>query len=404
MLDRSPLALPANLVGFGRTLRQHGIPVATRQLLSLFRALALTDISDREIFYNASACTLLTRPEDRGHFRRVFDAYWLHQIPSPNAEQGFGGSVSSGDMHNQAALAFEIRQVEADAIEDDGEAGGEPASYSWVERLRSVDFADLTPAEMAQVSRFLAQLPLKLGQRRTRRLKPGGSRRLDLRATLRDSFRHEGEWLRWRRRGPMVQPRPLVVLADISGSMERYSRLLLQFVYATVRHHPTGAEAFVFGTRLTRITRFLRQRDVQSALDQVAARVQDWSGGTRIGDSLHTFNTTWARRMLGRGAIVLLISDGWDRGDPEVLAREVARLQRAAGRLVWLNPLLGAADYRPLTRGLQAALPHVDAFLPAHNLASLEQLAELLGGHDATVERMTFRPMASIRSRGGLAR
>jgi hypothetical protein len=181
--------------------------------------------------------------------------------------------------------------------------------------------------------------------------------------------------LAWR--GPRSKPRPLVLICDISGSMAAYTRLLLHFLY-TLRHGLRHVEVFVFGTRLTRITRQLRARSVDAALSEVGKSVVDWAGGTRIGESLRAFNTTWARRMLGQGAVVCLISDGWDRGDPALLAAEMAHLQRSCHLLVWLNPLLGLEGYQPLTQGMRAALPYIDLFLPAHNLASLESLAAML--------------------------
>jgi uncharacterized protein with von Willebrand factor type A (vWA) domain len=200
---------------------------------------------------------------------------------------------------------------------------------------------------------------------------------LDLRRTIRHSLRHGGEPLRLARRRRKWKRRPLVILCDISGSMDRYARLLLQFIYA-LAHRLDRVESFVFSTRLTCISRQLRRRNIDDALDEAARSVRDWGSGTRIGEALKHFNYVWARRVLGEGAIVLVISDGWDRGNIDLLAREMDRLHRSCRRLIWLNPLLGAAGYQPLVRGIQAALPHVDDFLPVHNLASLEQLAETL--------------------------
>jgi uncharacterized protein with von Willebrand factor type A (vWA) domain len=196
-----------------------------------------------------------------------------------------------------------------------------------------------------------------------------------MRRTLRRSLRSEGEIFNWLYREPKSKPRPLIVIADISGSMERYTRLLLHFIYGmkAALHQPV--EAFVFSTRLTRITRPLQIRNLDLALKNVGLLVHDWAGGTRIGESLKTFNFEWGRRVLGHGAVVLIISDGWDRGDVDLLRREMARLKRNCFSLIWLNPLLGAPDYEPLTRGIQAALPNIDHFLPVHNLASLEDLA-----------------------------
>jgi uncharacterized protein with von Willebrand factor type A (vWA) domain len=196
---------------------------------------------------------------------------------------------------------------------------------------------------------------------------------------MRRALRTGGEALMLPRRTRKRRRRPLVVLCDISGSMDRYSRILLQFVYS-MSAGLRNVEAFVFGTRLTRITRLLRNRDIDEAVADVGRQVLDWGGGTRIGEALKEFNFRWGRRVLGHGAIVLLISDGWDRGDPEIIRREAARLQRTSHRLIWLNPLLGREGYQPLTRGLQAALPYVDDFRPVHNLQSLEQLGDVLSG------------------------
>ncbi len=237
---------------------------------------------------------------------------------------------------------------------------------------------------------MIAELTWRLGDRITRRERQGGKDRLDLRRTLRTSFRHGGEILSWEGREKRRKPRPLVVIADISGSMERYTRILLHFVYGLTQGLGQRVEVFAFGTRLTRLSRHLRDRDIERALSGVSRAVSDWSGGTRIGDSLRSFNYDWGRRVLGGGAVVLLISDGWDRGEPEILDAEMARLRRTSHRLIWLNPLLGSPEYEPLTRGMQTALPHVDDFLPVHNLASLESLArhlEKLAGRGAPRRR-----------------
>ncbi|MGH2408896.1 MAG: vWA domain-containing protein [Chloroflexota bacterium] len=217
-----------------------------------------------------------------------------------------------------------------------------------------------------------------MAQRRSRRSR--ASRRgstLDLRRSLRLSLRHGGEMVQLAHRRPKMKRRQLVLLCDISGSMERYTRLLLHFSHA-LESSAQRTEVFVFGTRLTRISRQLRSSDPDVAIQAVTRHVPDWSGGTRIGEVLSTFNHRWARRVLGNGAIVMIISDGWDRGDPAHLAAEMQRLRRSSYRLVWLNPLLGSIHYRPLTQGIQAALPYVDDFLPVHSLESLASLASLL--------------------------
>jgi hypothetical protein len=218
----------------------------------------------------------------------------------------------------------------------------------------------------------------KLEQCRARRKAPTPRRHaLDMRRTLRQNLRYGCEPLTLAWRGPKLKRRPLVVICDVSGSMEHYSRLLLKFVYV-IGNCLDKVEAFVFSTRLTRITRQIRCGDVDASLDQVAASIQDWGGGTRLGEALKTFNFDWGRRLLSRGAVVLLVSDGLDRGDIGLLEREIQRLQLCSHRLIWLNPLLGSTDYRPLARGMRAALPYVDDFLPVHNLESLEHLGRVL--------------------------
>jgi uncharacterized protein len=237
----------------------------------------------------------------------------------------------------------------------------------------------------------------RLEPRTTRRKRPTQrGRQIDMRRVLRRNLRYGGEPLEMAWREPRTRPRPLVVLCDISGSMERYSRILLQFVH-TITNGLRDVEAFVFGTRLTRISRQLRERDIDDAIEAVSTHVNDWSGGTRIGDAIKDFNYHWARRVLGRGAVVLLISDGWDRGDPQMLSREMGRLQHSCYRLIWLNPLLGSPGYQPLTQGMQAALPHVDDFLPVHNLESLEQLGEKLSSLGGGRPERKQRPMQTIR-------
>jgi uncharacterized protein with von Willebrand factor type A (vWA) domain len=251
-------------------------------------------------------------------------------------------------------------------------------SYSAGEALRTKDFGSFTWEEVQACKALLKEMTWRIEPRKTRRKRPTPrGRQLDMRRVLRRNLRYGGEpiELTWRTR--RSRQRPLVVLCDISGSMDRYSRILLQFVH-TISNGLHDVEAFVFGTRLTRVSRLLRERDIDDAIGMVSKQVVDWSGGTRIGATLKDFNYFWGRRVLGRGAVVLLISDGWDRGDPALLGREIGRLQRSCHRLIWLNPLLGSRDYQPLTQGMQAALPYVDDFLPVHNLLSLEQLGKQL--------------------------
>ena len=251
-------------------------------------------------------------------------------------------------------------------------------TYSFQEVLRQKDFGTFTRDEIEAAKRLMQQMPWQLEERETRRKERGGGQYLDLRATIRQNLKYGGEILDLARKQAKWRPRQIVVLCDISGSMENYSRLLLQFIHS-LRGSYENVESFVFSTRLTRITRLLETRDVELALREVARSVVDWSGGTRIGDALKSFNFVWSRRVLRPGAVVLIISDGWDRGEPELMKREMSRLKRNVFRIIWLNPLIAMPGYEPLTHGLQAALPFVDDFLPVHNLASLEDLGRRLG-------------------------
>jgi uncharacterized protein len=281
----------------------------------------------------------------------------------------FSALRSAGTAADRAPAGVEERML------SDGDRS---FTYSFAEGLYQKDLSQLTTEEIARARELTQRQAWDLGRRLTRRSKRGrGGDLFDARRTLRSSLRRGGEVFTLHTRARRPTQRDIVLLCDVSGSMDRYSRLLLQFVH-TVRHAVGKVEAFVFGTRLTRITRELRHRDVADALNDVSKSVVDWAGGTRIGECLRTFNHVWARRVLGRGAVVLIVSDGWDRGDVDLLAREMQRLQRSANRLIWLNPLLGSPTFRPQTLGMQAALPYIDDFLPAHNLKNLVQLAALL--------------------------
>ena len=266
------------------------------------------------------------------------------------------------------------------------------------EILRHKNFGELTAEELEAVRRLIRGLRWSIAERRMRRHRPGVGSAVDLRRTLRRNLRHGGEIFAWSTRRRTSKPRPLVVLADISGSMEPYTRLLLLFLHALSEGLERPLEAFVFGTRLTRISRQLAGRDPNEVLGAVSKAVPDWSGGTRIGAALREFNFRWGRRVLGGAAAVLLISDGWDRGEPALLAAEMARLQRSSYRVVWLNPLLGSPDYEPLARGIRAALPFVDDFLPVHSLASLEDLARRL--EDLPEDRPLRRQHARLAAAG----
>jgi uncharacterized protein with von Willebrand factor type A (vWA) domain len=288
------------------------------------------------------------------------------------------------DLKSEMRESERRRQtIQQDATEkEDDEGNPQGTAYSAIEALRKKDFENFSWDEVQEAKKLMAEMRWQLGMRKTRRMAP--ARRgisPDMRRIVRRNLKYGAELLELTWRKTREKPRPLVIICDISGSMSLYSRLLLHFIH-TISNGLLNVEAFVFGTRLTRITRQLKRRDVDDAVRDVSKAVQDWSGGTRIGDALHSFNQQWARRVLGRGAVVLIISDGWDRGEAGTLNVEMDRLQHSCHRLIWLNPLLGSPDYRPLTVGMKTALPYIDNFLPAHNLDSLIHLGNLLSTID----------------------
>jgi hypothetical protein len=371
-----------NLLLFGRVLRGLGLDGSPARMIDLAAALSEIDLGRKSDVYHAMRALVVRRREELALFDEAFDAFWRKPAKGSTTLdlRAMGERRRFRQPHFAPAPLRSAGGTEpkGPSAPDDATLVQATATYSPAEVLRHKDFGEMTGEELAEVRCLLSTLAWSLGARRTRRRRAGRGGLPDLRRTLRRNLRHGGEIIEWAHRVPRTKPRPLVVLADISGSMERYTRILLLWLYALVRGLDQQVEGFLFGTRLTRITRHLRGNDVQGAMTAVARAVPDWSGGTRIGDSLRAFNFEWGRRVLGHGAIVLLVSDGWDRGEPEVLHREMARLQRSCHRLIWLNPLLGSSEYEPLTRGMRTALPYVDDFLPVHDLASLEDLARRL--------------------------
>ncbi|MEA2529961.1 MAG: uncharacterized protein QOG89_1605 [Thermomicrobiales bacterium] len=406
--DVRPARLQANLLTFGRDLRSAGLNLGSGQIMNLVEAVGEIDCRRSDDFYHAARATMVTSPEQIPVFDAAFSRFWrrltnpmppvetpvdqgdlddLTPPPGATPEEGPDRKRASGGKEgktrDRAILAVEDTDQEDMGQGDELESPPEDVLvFSAREVLRKKDFSQFSPEEIAEARRIIDKMTWRLGTRKTRRReKAVHGEFIDYRRTLRHSLKHGGVPLELRRRRRKERMRPLVLICDISGSMDRYSRLLLQFVHA-LEHGLDTVEVFVFGTRLTRITRELRKRNVDDAIEQVVRSVDDWSGGTRIGESIKEFNFDWSRRVLRSGATVVMISDGWDRGDPKLLATEMARLQRSCRRLIWLNPLLGAPGYQPLTQGIRAALPYVDAFLPVHNLKSLEVLAEILSDMD----------------------
>ena len=360
---------PAGLGRLAARLREEGLRAGLGELLAAHRALDAVDAGDVTQARLALRAALCARREDVEVFERVWAA-WLaeHAVRT--------------DPLLDPAVQMAVPHVAVPGADDGARAPGppvpRPAAWSEVELLRERDFAAMSDAERAAARRLLARLAKRGPTRRSRRLRPSARRggRPDHRRTVRAALRHGGEPVDRRWHAPALGERPLVLVLDVSGWMAPYARMLLHYVHAAVAAR-RRVEAFAFGTRLTRITRELRGRDAGPALDRAARAGGDWSGGTRIGEALAELNREHGRR-LGRSAVVVVLSDGWDRGDPARLAAEMARLSRTAHRLVWLNPLKADPRYEPLARGMAAALPHVDHFLSGHSVASLEELAELL--------------------------
>src|SRR5437773_327584 len=394
------------LTEFGRLLWESGINVGPRQMLDLAETLDYIDVTNKEDFYNTLKCSLLARHEQETLFDQLFLYFWYmrdrqgkkvdnpkgaakrdeRQMRLPPSERKRLAEHMNANEQQRKDLRAEMRQSERprraneriDKEDDEDDANPQGTAYSAIEMLRKKDFESFTWEEVQEAKKLMAEMRWHLGQRPTQR--KASSRKgsyPDMRRIVRRNLKYGAEILELTWRETKQKPRPLVIICDISGSMSLYSRLLLHFIH-TISNGLMNVEAFVFGTRLTRITRQLKRRDVDDAVLDVTKTVQDWSGGTRIGDALHSFNQKWAKRVLGRGAVVLIISDGWDRGDAHVLEAEMDRLQHSCHRLIWLNPLLGSPDYRPLTVGMKTALPYIDNFLPAHNLDSLIHLGNLL--------------------------
>ena len=370
------LGLGHDVVGFARALREAGLPVGIAETETFARALGWIDPLARRELYLAARATLVRRREDLAVFDELFARFFGGPGPGRGRPAPLAPRHDPHRVFRTALVSYMAERAEPAAREVDVPEHEKAASAH--ELLQRKDFADCTPAELDAIARAMRELRLDLTLRRSRRLiRARRGDRLDLRRIVRDAARRGGAVLALARRRPKLRRRPLVVLADISGSMELYARILLQFLHGVTQRH-ARTETFVFGTRLTRITGPLQIRRVDAALDHAAREIVDFAGGTRIGDCLHAFDRQHARRVLGRGAVVLIISDGWDTGDPARLAAEMRRLARRAHRVIWLNPLLGRAGYAPEVRGMAAALAYIDDFLPIHDLRSLHELARRL--------------------------
>ena len=370
-----------NLLLFGRLLRRLGLDVHTGRMIDAVQVLEDIGVYRRMDVRAALRTLMVHRREDLPVFDEAFSVFWRQRK----------NRLSSLDLRSMGEQR-RYRRIEAGppppgASDSNGTGDGTAAdridlsrTFSAREVLQSKDFAEFTRDEARRARQMMASLSWNPGFRRTRRKEPGKGSELDLRKTLQRNVKFGGEMLQLRNRRRKEKPRRLVVICDVSGSMESYTRMLLHFIHSLYAGLENKVEAFLFATRLTRITRQLAQRDIDQAVDGVAKAVPDWSGGTRIGAALKEFNFMWARRTLGWGSIAMIVSDGWDRGEPELLKTEMQRLQRSCRRLIWLNPLAGREGYEALTQGMRAAEPFIDDLLPVHNLSALLDLAHHLNG------------------------
>lgn len=408
MPEYAPLDLPddpklaGNITHFARALRRAGLPIGPGRLIDAIEAVSAAGFTERRDFYWTLHACFVSRPEHRAVFRQIFRLYWRDPRYLEHMMAAMLPAVR-GVQEDRGAQAAEKRAAEAlldgaaapEPEEQEEEEGTEieidaSLTTSAEEKLKSLDFEQMSTAEMAQAKAILARMTLPIDPTPARRTRMSGAGRIDPARSLRAAMRFGGEMrdLKWKT--PKLRYPNLVVLCDISGSMSQYSRVVLHFLHAVSNAKGAGwarVHAFTFGTRLTNITRHLDTRDVDAALRAAGAEAQDWEGGTRIGVCLEAFNRDWSRRVLGQGAVVLLITDGLDRDDPDALERQMQRLHLSARRLIWINPLLRWDEFAPKARGIAAMLPHVDSFRAGHSIASLEELAAVISRRDDVGER-----------------
>jgi uncharacterized protein with von Willebrand factor type A (vWA) domain len=417
MAEYIPLLLPENpklaqnIAHFARALRHAGIPVGPGRVVDAVEAISAAGFTSRTDFYHALAACFISRPEHRLVFAQTFRLFWRDprylehmmsmMLPSVRGVSEERKAQAAEKRAAQALLQDEIPDIPEGAEDEDPGEEVEVKStltMSQEERLRTLDFEQMSAAELAEAKRRIAALRLPVPPLMSRRHSPSiNGARIDARRSLRAALRNGGELGQLPRSSPRTRPPTLVALCDISGSMSQYSRAMLHFLHAISNDASAGwgkVHAFTFGTRLTNITRHLKARDVDAALASAGSEAQDWQGGTRIGETLARFNRDWSRRVLGQGAVVLLITDGLERGDPHLLQVEAGRLGRSARKLIWINPLLRWEEFAPKAAGIQAILPHVDVFRTGHNIASIEGLAQALSGDSGEKDRM----LAAMRS------
>ncbi len=387
--------LAENILHFARTLRRAGLPVGPGRVIEALRAVECAGLERREDFYWALHSVFVNRHDQWPLFDQAFHIFWKNpdilkkmmdmMLPTTYLDQVSGDEDEISKRLSQALAPDEVPDGANDQEGEEVEINAE-LTTSENELLQEKDFEDMSTEELEEAKKAIQSLKLPIREVKTRRLMARESgNRIDMRRTLRAALRSGGATIPLRYRTNVKKHPPLVIMCDISGSMSQYSRMLLHFLHA-ITNDRDRVHTFVFGTRLTNITRYMRYRDVDEALDAVSEKVEDWSGGTRIGSTIEEFNKYWSRRVLGQGAVVLFISDGLDRDQADILGPEMERLHKSCRQLIWLNPLLRYDGFEPKARGIKAILPHVDIFRTVHNLQSLSDLASILSEPDTTTD------------------
>jgi uncharacterized protein with von Willebrand factor type A (vWA) domain len=358
------------MTGFARALRANGVAADATRLATAVEALTHVDVLDARQVYWAGRVALCGEPDDLPRYDALFDTWFRGSLPPPQRPE----------QARTATTVSQLRAVDGSRDGDESEADDDalPTAASGIEQLRQRDLGELTDAEREEIQRLITLLAPRVAHRRTRRRRPHGRADIDLSRTVRRMLADGGEIAAFARARQRTKPRRLVLLLDVSGSMAPYADELLRFAHAAVRVAPATTEAFTLGTRLTRVTRQLRVRDPDLALQAAGAAIPDWSGGTRLGETLQAFLDLWGQRGAARGAVVVLASDGWERGDARLLGEQMARLARLAHHVVWVNPHRGKDGFAPVTAGMTAALPHVDDLLAGHTLDALHTLADVI--------------------------
>src|SRR5919202_2640685 len=369
--------LQRNIIDYCRLLRERELLVTPSEVIDALRTADAVDLSDRDELKMALRSVLTSRPEDVPIHDATFDEFWRSRLPERVEEQGDHG-VASEDPDAQGEERAQPQLAEGEEGAEEDEEGVDMPLYSPVEVLAGRDFSTFSPDEMAEIARAILVIARRLATRESRRYRSTQrGHAVDMRRTFRRNIKFGGTVVELARKKRKIRKPRIVLICDVSRSMDTYSKFLLQFIYA-LQHTLGKIESLVITTRLTRVTDYFKSSDIYTALDRIAREVPDWSGGTRFGESLRVFNEEWALRTVNKHTIVLIMSDGLDTGDASVLEHEMEQIERRAAKVIWLNPLLGNEDYRPLARGMSAALPHISLFASAHNLASLQSLGKYL--------------------------